>query len=322
MKISILGMGAYGIALGKVFYENDNKVSIWSKFQDEVDIVKLKRENINLFPGVKIPRQIEITSDLKDSVEGAKIIVIAVPMNAVRAVCKELSNYITKEQVICIASKGIEDNTNKLMSEVVFEETKSENICMLSGPSFAIELVKNNEIGFTVASDSSIARTAVKICLENSRISVNLSRDIIGVQIASSVKNIFAIIIGMLDGMKKSESTRATILTVLANDLRIIIEIFGGKSQTVFSYAGIGDLLLTCLSSKSRNYTFGKYIGQGKSKDEALKEMTTKTVEGLYSLASMKEILEYKEIEIKSINALYDIIYNNSKVDDFINKLK
>ena len=322
MKISILGMGAYGIALSKVFYENDNKVSMWTKFKDEEDIVKLKRENINLFPGVKIPRQIEITSDLKKCVENAKIIVIAVPMNAVRDVCKELSGLIAKDQIICIASKGIETETNKFMSDVVYEETNSENICMLSGPSFAIELVKDNEIGFTVASESSIARTAVKICLENPQITVSLSRDIIGAQVASSVKNVFAIALGMLDGMKKSDSTRASLFTVLSNDLRIIIEIFGGKSQTIFTYAGIGDLFLTCLSSKSRNYTFGKYIGQGLGKEEALDKMSIKTVEGLYTLHSLKKILDKKEIEIKSINTIYDIVFENCKVDNLLNCIR
>lgn len=322
MKISILGMGAYGIALSKVFFENDNKVSIWTKFKDEADIVKLKRENINLFPGVKIPRQIEITSDLKECVQNSKIIVLAVPMSAVRDVCKELATLITKEQIICITSKGIEPKTNKFMSDVVYEETSCENICMLTGPSFAIELVKDNEIGFTVASESSIARTAVKICLESSRIAVTLSRDIIGVQVASSVKNVLAMALGILDGMKKSDSTRATAFTLLSNDLRIIIEIFGGKSQTMFTYAGIGDLFLTCLSPKSRNYTFGKYIGQGLNKEEALEKMTTKTVEGLYTLSSLKKILDEKQIEIKSVNAIYDVIYGNAKVDNFLSSMK
>ena len=322
MKISILGMGAYGIALAKVFHENDNKVSIWSKFKDEVDIVKLKKENINAFPGIKIPRQIEITSDLEECVKTAKIIVIAVPMNAVRDVAKELSKYVNPDQVICVVSKGIETATNKLMSEVVFEETKSENICMLAGPSFAIELVKDNDIGFTVASESSIARTAVKICLENERITVNLSRDIIGVQVAASVKNIFAIALGILDGLKKSDSTRATVFTILANDLRVIIEIFGGKSQTIFSYAGIGDLFLTCLSQKSRNYTFGKYIGQGLKKDDALEKMGTKTVEGMHSLVSLRKILLEKEIELKSVNEIYNAIYGNYKIEDFVKNIK
>ena len=208
------------------------------------------------------------------------------------------------------------------MSEVVFEETKSENICMLAGPSFAIELVKDNDIGFTVASESSIARTAVKICLENERITVNLSRDIIGVQVAASVKNIFAIALGILDGLKKSDSTRATVFTILANDLRVIIEIFGGKSQTIFSYAGIGDLFLTCLSQKSRNYTFGKYIGQGLKKDDALEKMGTKTVEGMHSLVSLRKILLEKEIELKSVNEIYNAIYGNYKIEDFVKNIK
>ena len=193
---------------------------------------------------------------------------------------------------------------------------------MLSGPSFAIDLVKNNEIGFTVASNSSIARTAVKICLENTRISVNISRDIIGVEVASSVKNIFAIILGMLDGMKKSDSTKASIFAVLSNDLRIINEIFGGKTQTIFSYAGIGDLFLTCLSSKSRNYTFGKLIGQGMKKNEALDKMNAKTIEGLYSLESLKEILDEKEIQINSVNTIYDIVYKNKDIDKLLEIMK
>lgn len=322
MKISIFGVGAYGIALAKVFYENDNKVSMWTKFEEEADIVKLKRENINNFPGVKIPREIDITTNMKECIENSKIIVIAVPMQAVRETCKELSKYFKDGQIICIASKGIENNTNKIMSEVVFDETGCKDICMLSGPSFAIELVKNNELGLTVASESSIARTAVKICLENERITVNLSRDIVGVEIAASVKNVFAIIMGMADGMKKSDSTKASILTLLINDLRIIIEILGGKSHTIFTYAGIGDLLLTCMSRKSRNYSFGNLIGQGYSKDEALEKMTTKTIEGLYSLVSIKQILDKKEVEIKSVNMIYDIIYNEKRIDEFIKNMK
>lgn len=322
MKISILGLGAYGIALAKTFFENDNKVSMWTKFQDEADIVLLKRENINCFPGVKIPRGIEITTDIEKCVENAKIIVIAVPIGAVRDVCKMLKQCLKDGQVICIVSKGIEEETNKLMDEVVYEETSCEDICMLSGPSFAIELVKNNEIGFTVASTSSIARTAVKICLENRRIVVNISKDIEGVEASSSIKNVFAIILGIADGLKCSDSTRATILTILINDFKNIVELMGGRSQTIFSYAGIGDLLLTCMSKKSRNYSFGYNLGKGMGYKEALDNLSSKTVEGISSLNALKSILDKKEINIKSINMLYDIVYNNMKVESIIRYIK
>lgn len=322
MKITIIGLGAYAIALAKIFYENDNKVSMYSTFKDEVDIVKLKRENINVFPGVKIPKDIEITSDLDQSMQKSKIIVLAVPMNAVREVSKEISKYLIEDQVVCIVSKGIEQKTNKLMSEVVFEETGCENICMISGPSFASELHEENEVGLIVASESITAQNCVKVCLENGRIVVNVSKDIVGVQLASTIKNIFAIILGMLDGMKKSDSTRASILTCLVNDMRIMVELLGGKPQTIFTYAGIGDLLLTCMSSKSRNYTFGKYLGEGLSVEEAMKNMNTKTIEGLFSLETIYMMLKDIEVEVKSIEMLYNVIYENIKVDNILRYVK
>lgn len=322
MKITIVGLGAYGIALARVFNENDNKVTMYTKFKDEADIVSLKRENINVFKGVKIPKEIEITTDLKQSMENSKIIVLAVPMNAVREASSEISKYLTKEQVVCIVSKGIEPDTNKLMSQVVFEETGCENICMISGPSFAIDTYAENEIGLVVASESLTAQTTVKVCLESSRISVNVTKDIIGVQLAATTKNIFAIILGMLDGMKKSDSTRAAILTCLVNDMRMVIELLGGKPQTAFTYAGIGDILLTCMSSKSRNYTFGKYLGEGLSKDEALEKMKTKTVEGLFSLKSIYDMLKDLEIEIKSIEMIYNVIFENIKVENVLRYIK
>ena len=132
MKIAILGVGAYGIALAKVFFKNDNKVSMWSKFKEETDSILLNRENKRVLPGIKIPKDIEITSDLKACVDRAKIIVLAVPTNSVRDVAKELSLVLKEDQIICLVSKGIEKSTNKLLSEVVYEETKSEKICMLS----------------------------------------------------------------------------------------------------------------------------------------------------------------------------------------------
>lgn len=322
MKISILGLGAYGIALASVFNENDNKVSMWSKFKDEVDIVKLKRENINVFPGVKIPKGIEITDDLKNCIDGAKIIVLALPMAGVRAVCKELANFLTEDQVLCLVTKGIEQNTNKFASEVVYEETKNNNICMLSGPSFAIDLINKTETGLVVASDSSIAQISVKVCLENERINVSISKDIMGVQIAAASKNVFAIIMGYLEGKDFCDSTKAAVLSCISNDLRLMIEILGGKSHTIFSYAGLGDLLLTCMSSKSRNFTFGKYLGLGYTVDKALEEMDTRTVEGLYTLEAIYKLLKEKEVVINSIDMLYKIIYENLKVDKVLKYIK
>ncbi len=273
-------------------------------------------------PGVRIPKNIEITSNIKQCIDKAKIVVLAVPTNAVREVARELSLYLQEDQVICLVSKGIEKSSNKLLSEVVFEETSSENICMLSGPSFAIELAKGSEAGLVVASKSQVANMAVKVCLENENIVVKTLNDIIGVQVCAAAKNVFAILVGMVDSINKNESFRASILTCVLNDLRIIVEVLGGKAHTIFSYAGVGDLLLTCMSLKSRNYTLGHYIGKGMDLDQALNEMKLSTVEGLYTLDSLLKLLEEKQIKIKSLEFLYNSLYRNERIENILRYIK
>lgn len=322
MKIAILGVGAYGIALANIFFKNGMDVSMWTKFQEEYDIVTLKRENPSVLPGVHVPEKIAITTDLKMCIEDAKIIVMAVPMGAVRVVAKELAGIVYEQQIITIVSKGIEQNTNLFMSEILSEEIKSNNICMISGPSFASEIARGISTGFVVASEHEVSAAMIKSALENENIIVQTSKDLIGVQVAAATKNVFAIMMGILDGMNLEECTRASVLTLLVKDLRLIIEVLGGKSNTVFTYAGIGDMLLTCMSSKSRNYTFGKYLGQGFSKEEAFNQMMTKTVEGLYTLKSLSSLLKEKEVEIKSVEILFQIVYEEKKVENVLREIK
>lgn len=322
MKIAILGVGAYGLALAKVFNSNKVDVTSWTKFKEEFDLVNLKRENPGILPGVKVPDEIKITTNLNEAIKEAKIIILAVPMKAVRKVARELKDIIDESQILCIVSKGIEQETNKLMSEVVFEETNHENICMISGPSFAKEIAHGGSTGFVVASPVEESCEMLKSYLENDNIIVTTTKDLIGVQVASACKNVFAIFMGYVDSMGLSDSTRASVLTILVNDLRLIVEILGGKQRTIFTFAGIGDMLLTCMSSKSRNYTFGNYLGQGFSMKDAFDKMETTTVEGIYTLESLMEMLKEKEVEVKSIKLLYDIIYNNIKIGNVLKDIK
>ena len=161
---------------------------------------------------------------------------------------------------------------------------------------------------------------SLKIALENENISVKITNDIKGVQVAASAKNVFAILMGIINQCNKSESTKAALLANLSNDLRIMIAILGGRSDTIFSYAGIGDFLLTCMSEKSRNFAFGKCIGEGLNIDEALEKLGTSTVEGLYTLDSLYKLLKEKEVEIGSINLLYDIVYKGEKVEKVLKR--
>jgi glycerol-3-phosphate dehydrogenase (NAD(P)+) len=320
MKISILGTGAYGIALATVLHSNNNEINMWTKYQEEVDTLLLNRESKKLLPGIMIPKSIVISTNLENNILDSNVIIIAVPMNAVREVSKELAKYLKEDQILCIVTKGIEVGTGKRMSEVIKEETGSDNICMLSGPSFAIDLANMNQIGLVVASKNIDICNIIKETFENSNITVSVTEDIIGIEICASAKNVFAIIMGMLE--EKSDSTRATMLTILLNDLRLICEVLGGRPNSIFTFAGIGDFLLTCMNIKIRNYTFGSLIGKGNKAEKAFEIMGITTVEGIYSLDSIHGMLSDRQINVKSIETLYYILYNNGDKEDILKCLK
>lgn len=321
MKVSILGCGAFAIAISTAIAKTNSKtkISMWTKFKEEKEEITKFGENKRVLPGVKVPNSVKITTDIEESIKDSSIVFFAIPAVALREVSKDAAKFITKEQIICIATKGIENVSNKYMSEIIEEEIKTDNICVLSGPSFAIEVATGIEIGFVVATkcDKSVVNT-VKSCIENNNLLVSVTDDIIGVQIGAAIKNVFAIFCGMLEGMKKSDSTKAAILTNLIQDYKKMITSLGGKEDTIYTYAGIGDMLLTCMSDKSRNYTFGRYIGEGLNIEEALESMNTKTVEGLYTITSIYELLSKKNIKVNSIFLLYNMLYNNKKVDNIL----
>lgn len=320
MKVSILGMGAFGIALTKIL-NKDIKISMWTNFEDELKTVELKRENPIVLPEVKIDKKVELTTNLEKCVKNSNIIFISVPAIAVREVTNKLGEYIDKEQTICIVTKGIEKSTNMFMGDVVKECIDMDNICVFAGPSFAIEVANRANIGMVIASEKEECRNKILSLINQENLCITQTSDVLGVEICSAVKNVFAIICGMLDGMNESDSTRAAVITNLINDFRLIMGVLGGKETTIYSYAGIGDLLLTCMSPKSRNYCFGKFLGQGMDKDEALNSMQVKTVEGLYTLDAIYDILKQKKIIINSINLLYDVIYNNKEVKNLLKEI-
>lgn len=320
MKVSILGMGAFGIALTKIL-NKDIKISMWTNFEDELKSVELKRENPIVLPEVKIDKKVELTTNLEKCVKNSNIIFIAVPAIAVREVASKLKEYIDKEQIICILTKGIEKSTNMFMVDVIKECIDTDNICVFAGPSFAIEVANRANIGMVIASEKEECRNRVLQVINKENACITQTSDVLGVEICSAVKNVFAIICAMLDGMNESDSTRAAVITNLINDFRLIMGVLGGKETTIYSYAGIGDLLLTCTSPKSRNYTFGKFLGQGMNTTEALNNMQVKTVEGLYTLDAIYSILKQKKVVINSINLLYDVVYNGKKVDNLLKEI-
>ena len=315
MKIGILGAGAYGMAMASVFDNNGHKIKIWSNSEEEVNLL-LANHKSNKIDYI-IPDDFVITTDMKLVVMDADIIVIAVPSEFVRNVCMELNKYFKEEQIICIASKGIENNSCLFMDDVVRQCIKTDNIAVISGGTFAEDMVKEVPVGLTLATKSKLAGDIILKAMENDYVKIQITDDIIGTEICGSIKNVFAIAAGMLEGMKYPESTKSLFMTEVIKDIKFLIKSLGGKEETILSFAGIGDILLTCSSSKSRNYTLGKMIGEERERQEIKKYIDSSTIEGLYTLNSIKKLLKDKEIEMPIIDLISDIIMGKKDLEEF-----
>lgn len=320
MKIGILGAGAYGMAMTSVFDNNGHKIKIWSNSEEEVNLL-LTNHKSNKIDYI-IPDDFVITTDMKLVVMDADIIVIAVPSEFVRNVCIKLNKYFKEEQIICIASKGIENNSCLFMDDVVRQCIKTDNIAVISGGTFAEDMVKEVPVGLTLATKSKLAGDIILKAMENDYVKIQITDDIIGTEICGSIKNVFAIAAGMLEGMKYPESTKSLFMTEVIKDIKFLIKSLGGKEETILSFAGIGDILLTCSSSKSRNYTLGKMIGEERERQEIKKYIDSSTIEGLYTLNSIKKLLKDKEIEMPIIDLISDIIMGKKNLIELNNFFK
>ena len=311
MKVSLIGTGAYGVAMAMMLNKNNNDIVMWTESKEKYD--KYKKEGCikDIIPGLTCPKTIKLTTSYEEACKDRDIIFIMSTAHFVGNICDAINPYITKDSTICIASKGIENNSCEFLSNIAKEKLKTKKICIISGGSFAIDMANNNPVALTIASKSKNARQLVKKVLQNDTLKLRESTDIIGVQICGSIKNVIALAAGMLDGMGYPESTQCFLITESIHDIKALIGALGGRPKTILSYAGVGDLLLTCTSIKSRNYTFGQLIGKGISKEEKEKHLKENTVEGYYTLKSIYKLVKKKKIKIPIIDLIYNIIIND-----------
>lgn len=313
MKIAVLGAGAYGLALAQMIDVNKNEVVIWTKFDEEKKMLEKEHANLKALPGIKLKDEFQYTTNMQEAVTGARLILIAVPAGFVDDISRELKCYITKDQHICLGSKGIEQGTCLFVTDVLKKYIKASRIAVISGPSFAIDIANKVPIGLSIGTKNKETLNIVKEVLENDTLKLRATRDILGIEICGSIKNVIAIASGMIAGMNLPESTQAMFITESLNDIKNLIRALGGSKKTILSFAGFGDILLTCTSKKSRNFTLGYLIGSKRPKEEIEAYKATTTVEGLYTLKSIYKLLNNKKVNMPIINLIYDIIFKNKE---------
>lgn len=307
MKITIIGTGAYGIALASSLYQK-NKINLWTKFEKECEELLTTRVSKKL-NNYTIPKEINITSDVK-YIDEAELVIIAVPGEFVESTLNEIKNHFNKKQYFVIATKGIDEKSGRFIFEILNKCYNTNKYAVISGPSFAKEIVTGNPIGLSLASKNKETIKIITGAFSNSNIKLRPTSDIVGISICGAIKNIIAIASGMLEGIESGNSTRAMLITESLHDIKSMIKKLGGSGKSILSFAGFGDLLLTCTSEESRNFSFGKLLSTG-TEEEINKYRTATTIEGLYTLKSVYKLLRNKKVSIPIINLIYNIVYKN-----------
>ncbi len=317
MNVGILGCGAYGIALASIANRNNHRVTLWSYSEDEKKIITstLKSPKLNNYI---IPKELKFTTDLSETVKNKDLIIIAVPAFSFEETVKKMSLYLDVKTPVLIATKGIQQDTCLFLHDVFKKNSKNKKIAVISGPTFANDIIKEVPIGFSLATKSNKVEKIVRKCFENNKTKFRRTRDIVGVEICSSVKNVIAIASGILEGMGVTDSTRALFLTESLNDIKELIHELGGRKKTILSFAGFGDILMTCTSKTSRNFSFGYLIGNGASQEEIDNYLQSTTVEGMYTLMSIHKLVRSKKVKMPIINLIHNVIIGKRDKEEIL----
>lgn len=309
LTISVLGSGSFGCAIASVYNKLDFNVTMWSYSDEEAREIKVNHENKKCLPGISIDSKINITSDIQD-VFDSDIIFIAVPSFAVRSTLSLLKDKIRPEVILVCLSKGFEESTLKLFSDVIKEILPINKFVILSGPSHAEEIAKEMTTTLVAASENINIAAYIQKIFSTSFIRIYTNIDIIGVQIGAALKNIIALVIGICDGMKLGDNAKAALMTRGLSEISRLGRAAGARPETFSGLSGLGDLIVTCTSLHSRNKRAGILIGQGLDAKSAIAKIGM-TVEG-YNCAKCAYDLGLKyNLELPIINEVYNILYKN-----------
>ncbi len=319
MKVTILGTGAFGLAVGSLWHQySGQEILFWTPFKNEYDQITINHEVSHILPDITLAATLKVTMDLKQALLDSTLLVIAVPMAALSSVLEQVRTVNDHIPTI-ILSKGIETKKNDLPHQIYQESKLVGDYGYLGGPTFAIDVIQNKPTGFVLASCSDDIQNKVHLLFQNTNITIQKTEDILGVEYCSGLKNVFAIFMGAVCAKFSSESTKAYFLTLFYQEYQRLIVTLGGKIETLSSVAGIGDLLLTCNSSSSRNYHYGMLlVNDFEASIQYSKEVT---VEGKNTLYSVLSILKEKNIHSKLLLFLKELIDHKVQIEQVIELL-
>lgn len=315
--IGVLGAGSWGATLATLLHTNGHEVRLWEFDPQQAQRVTETRR-LSFLPPLTIPMDILITSDITAALRDCSVVISAAPSHFVRSTFQRIQQcraWPPRTTLVVSVSKGLEEQSLKRMSQVILESVPhlQKTVAVLSGPSHAEEVCQGLPTAVVAAAPEETVAKQVQQLFFTERFRVYLSLDIVGVEVAGALKNVFAIACGACDGLGFGDNTKAALITRGLNEMARVGEALGGKGDTFFGLAGMGDLIATCMSKHSRNRRFGELIGQGYTVEDALKQMVM-VVEGLRTTRAACLVTDQHQLDCPLIREVHRVLYERKPV--------
>jgi glycerol-3-phosphate dehydrogenase (NAD(P)+) len=319
-QVAVIGAGAWGTALADLLARNGHPVMMWAFEPDVAASITRDHENRRFLAGAPLSPMVRATTDLGEALDGASLICLAPPSHVLRSIVRAGAAHLARGVPICVASKGIEAGSLELMSDVVAEEAPGHPVVALSGPSFAAEVVAQQPTAIVAASADDAASAMVQEALSNTHFRVYTHDDIIGVELGGSLKNVMAVAAGIVEGVGLGFNARAALITRGLAEMTRLGNALGASPATFAGLAGLGDLVLTCTGSLSRNRAIGVAIGEGATLAEALIGKET-VAEGVTTTRSAHALAAREGVEMPIVATVHRILFDGHPARLAVNDL-
>jgi len=323
MKIAVIGGGSWGTALARMLSRKGHDISLWVHEKGVLASIRETRENKMYLPGVTLPETLHASTNMEEVLAGAKWVLFVVPSHVAREVLTRMSPYLTPQIPIISATKGIEQKSLLFISEVIQEVTQRTNtdrVTVLSGPSFAKELVLEHPTAVSLAANDPRLAARIQTAFSTRFFKLFHSPDLIGVQLGGALKNVIALAAGGSDGLGFGYNTKAVLMTRGLSEIARLGVAMGADSTTFYGLSGVGDLFLTCSGGHSRNRSVGQQIGNGVSLDEIQKKMKM-VAEGIFTTESAFALSKKYQIEMPIVREIYHVLFKEKSPREAVNDL-
>ena len=310
-RIAVIGAGSWGTTLAQVLNDNGHNVVLWVRNSEKANVIDKSRYNAEYLPQLKLADTIEITSDLKQAVINAEILLLVVPSHGMADLCCQLSKISgSNDKILVSCTKGFDYNSGKRMSEIIRSYFPVADLAVLSGPNHAEEIALRQPSATVIACQNAIVADELQSIFLNDYFRPYLTEDIIGVEFAGSLKNVIALTSGIMFGLGFGDNSQAALITRGLTEITRLGLSQGAQSQTFSGLAGVGDLIATCTSKHSRNRKAGEALATGKTLNEICAG-TNMVIEGINATVSAHALSQKYKVEMPITNSLFQILYEN-----------